>query len=334
MTAINTGKPNRDIATGDQVDVEVELKLVVTKKVSATPDVVILELQKADGTQLPLWSPGAHIDLVLDNGLVRQYSLCGDPADRTTWTLAVLKEPESRGGSAYIHDELRPDTVITVRGPRNNFVFVPYRSYKFVAGGIGITPILPMIRAAEASGAPWTLLYGGRTLESMSFRDELSTYGDRVTFHPQDTMGLLDLATELAEPTEDVGIYCCGPEPLLNAIEQQCESTWPEGALHVERFRNDAPDLDGARPIEVELAQSGKTITVPADQSILEALLDHGIDMDMSCEEGTCGTCETIVLEGEPEHHDVVLTQREKESCEMMMVCVSRAKGSCLKLDL
>lgn len=334
MTVIEIATTEMGIDHDENVDIEVELDLVTSAKRPVATGVVILEFQRADGADLPPWSAGAHVELLLEDGLARQYSLCSDPSDRATWAVAVLREPESRGGSSYIHDTLRPGTVVKARGPRNNFTLTPAKSYKFVAGGIGITPMLPMIRAAERAGAQWTLLYGGRALDSMAFRDELAGYGDRVTFHPQDTHGHLDLAGELADPADGAQVYCCGPEPLLDAIEQLCGSSWPDGALHVERFRNEAPDLEGARPIEVELAQSGQTLTVPADRSVLEVLVDNGIDIDASCEEGTCGTCEVEVLEGQPEHHDVVLTKSEKESCEMMMVCVSRAKGKCLKLDL
>ncbi|MDV7353510.1 PDR/VanB family oxidoreductase [Rhodococcus oxybenzonivorans] len=315
-------------------DTEVDLDLVVHARRMLTPDIVALDLRANDGALLPYWSPGAHVEMNLGNGLSRQYSLCGDPADRQTWTVAVLREPSSRGGSDYIHDNLPTGTSVKSRGPRNNFPLEPASEYRFVAGGIGITPMLPMIRAAEVSGTPWTLLYGGRSLESMAFRDELSNYGDKVTFHPQDTHGLLPLATDLADPTPGAAVYCCGPEPLLVAIENLCESSWPAGALHVERFRADLPDLADAREIEVELAQSGMTLTVPPDKTILEVLTDAGVTVDASCEEGTCGTCEVVVLEGTPEHHDVVLTESERESGECMMICVSRAKGRCLKLDV
>lgn len=315
-------------------DCAVDLDLVVHARRMLTPDIVALELRASNDGLLPAWSPGAHVELILANGLSRQYSLCGDPADRQSWTVAVLREPSSRGGSEYIHDKLAIGTSVKSRGPRNNFPLEPASTYRFVAGGIGITPMLPMIRAAHASGTPWTLLYGGRSLESMALLDELSGYGDKVTVHPQDTHGLLPLATELADPEPGAAVYCCGPEPLLGAIEALCESSWPVGALHVERFRADLPDLTGAREIEVELAQTGVTLTVPADKSILEVLTDAGVMVDASCEEGTCGTCEVAVLEGVPQHHDVVLTESERESGDCMMICVSRAEGKCLKLDL
>jgi ferredoxin-NADP reductase len=315
-------------------DTETALDLIVGNRRMLTADIVALDLTSDSGAPLPGWAPGAHVEMTLDNGLIRQYSLCGDPADQQRWTIAVLREPDSRGGSRYIHDELNDGTKLACRGPRNNFPLEPAGAYKFVAGGIGITPILPMLRAAEASGTPWTLLYGGRSLGSMAFRDELAAYGDKVSFHPQDTHGLLDLAGELAVPEPDIGVYCCGPEPLLAAIETHCQTFWPAGALHVERFRAELPDLTGARPIEVELAQSGLTLTVPADRTILEVVREAGIEVDASCEEGTCGTCEVMVLDGTPEHHDVVLTEGERASGECMMICVSRAKGACLTLDL
>ena len=315
-------------------DAEVDLDLTISDRRMLTADIVALDLMSSTGALLPAWAPGAHLEMNLDNGLSRQYSLCGDPTDRRTWTIAVLREPDSRGGSDYIHDHLSVGSKVKGRGPRNNFPLEQARTYKFVAGGIGVTPILPMIRVAETSDIPWTLLYGGRSLESMAFQDELGRYGDKVTLWPQDTHGLLDLASELGTPESGAAVYCCGPEPLLEAVERQCDSVWPAGALHIERFRADLPDLTHARPIEVELAQSGMTLNVPADKSILEALTAAGIEVDASCEEGTCGTCEVVVLEGTPEHHDVVLTERERESGDCMMVCVSRAKGSCLKLDL
>jgi ferredoxin-NADP reductase len=317
-----------------QNDYEVDLDLVVSDRRMLTADIVALDLIRVDGAELPPWNPGAHVEMQLDNGLARQYSLCSAPADRRTWTVAVLREPNSRGGSDFIHDELRVESKLKCRGPRNNFPLEPATAYRFVAGGIGITPILPMIRAAEASATPWTLLYGGRSLESMAFTQLLTAYGDKVTLHPRDTHGLLDLATELAEPVAGQSVYCCGPEPLLAAVEDQCHQKWPGGALHVERFRADLPDLSGARSIEVELAQSGSKLTVPPDKSILQVLTEAGIEVDASCEEGTCGTCEVMVLEGIPEHHDVVLSEGERQSGSCMMICVSRAKTPCLKLDL
>ncbi|MEV5303383.1 PDR/VanB family oxidoreductase [Amycolatopsis methanolica] len=313
---------------------EVDLKLLVSRKETLAEGVVRLHLTDPGGAALPSWTPGSHIDLQFGEGLVRQYSLCGDPDDTGTWQVAILREPDSRGGSAFAHEHLTEGTQIGVRGPRNHFELAPAANYLFIGGGIGITPLVPMIREAERAGANWRLLYGGRTRGSMAFRDELAALGDRVSIRPQDETGLLDLAAFLGEPRPDTAVYCCGPEPLLQAVEQACER-WPSGTLHVERF---APK-EMSEPVrkdsfEVELAQSGQVLTVPPERSILEVLEDAGLDVPSSCQEGTCGTCETVVLGGEPDHRDSLLTPEEQEANETMMICVSRAKCARLVLDL
>jgi ferredoxin len=191
-----------------------------------------------------------------------------------------------------------------------------------------------MIRAAQAAGAQWRLLYGGRTRASMAFADDLADYGERVTLRPQDEFGLLDLAGLLERLPPDTPLYACGPEPLLTALEQQCAARIP-GLLHLERFKADESQLhhDDDRPIEVVLRRSGKTLTVPADKSILEALEEAGVLVAWSCREGICGTCETAVLDGTPDHRDEVLSEDERESGEIMMICVSRALSESLTLD-
>lgn len=269
-----------------------------------------------DGSSLPAWTPGAHVDVELRDGLVRQYSLCGSPSE---WRVAVLREPAGRGGSAYVHDNLTVGDRIRVSLPRNTFPLEPASRYLFVAGGIGITPLLPMIAAVAAQGADWRLRYGGRAWESMAFLPELAKYGDRVCARPD----LIDLS----EVDSGVEVYCCGPEPLLAAVEARCD---PE-RLHVERF---APKPVDGEQFEVELAQSGDVLTVPADRSILSVLLDAGVQVLSSCQEGTCGTCETDVLAGTPEHHDTLLTEEERAAGETMMICVSRSAGGRLVLDL
>jgi ferredoxin-NADP reductase len=305
----------------------------VADRIEAADGVVALVLQAGDRGSLPAWTPGAHIDLLLAPGLTRQYSLCGDPADRESWRIAVLCERAGRGGSAYVHDELRRGSPVRVRGPRNNFELVDADRLLFIAGGIGITPILPMIAAADESGTPWSLLYGGRTLRSMAFVEELARYGDAVTIRPQDEYGLLDLESVLASPSPDTAVYCCGPEPLLGAVEQRCRA-WSDDRLHFERFTPQSREYDADRPIEVELARSGLTFVVDADQSILDACLEAGVDIASSCEEGLCRTCETLVLAGRPDHRDSVLSEAERSAEDRMMVCVSRAHSDRLVLDL
>ncbi|QUH02114.1 oxidoreductase [Saccharopolyspora erythraea] len=314
---------------------EHELALVVEKKESLADGVVQLTLRGTDGAELPDWTPGAHIDLVLGDDLTRQYSLCGDPAERSVWQVAVLREEAGRGGSAHVHDTLTEGDTVHVRGPRNNFRLVDANRYLFIAGGIGITPIVPMIAQADAAGADWQLVYGGRTRASMAFRDRLEQrHRDRVSIRPQDETGLLDLATLLTEPDGETVIYCCGPEPLLDAVAAQCAQR-QHGCLHVERFTPKVGAGEGPRQsFEIELARTGTTLTVPDDRSVLEVVEESGVPVLSSCQEGTCGTCETTVLTGVPDHRDSVLTTDEQAANDTMMICVSRACSTRLVLDL
>jgi ferredoxin-NADP reductase len=311
--------------------------LVVRERRQAADGVVALTLVDPNGDELPSWTPGGHIDVRIGDSLVRQYSLCSSPSARNEWRIAVLAEPASRGGSTFIHEHVREGVELRIRGPRNNFQLVTAPSYRFIAGGIGITPILSMIETVSLSGASWRLLYGGRTRESMAFLEELSAYGDRVDVAPQDEYGLLDLDGFLGKPDDGTRIYCCGPQALLEAVEQRC-AAWPDGALRVERFSASArpsgsPQTELAS-FEVECRRSGITVTVPSGVSIFDALTDGGIDIDSSCLEGTCGTCETPVLEGEPDHRDHLLTGNDRERAQIMYVCVSRARSRRLVLDI
>ena len=314
---------------------EADLRLRVARRTAGAEGVAVLDLRDPAGADLPAWEPGAHVDLRLPGGLVRQYSLCGDPADRSVWRVAVLREPEGRGGSSVVHAGLHEGTDVDVRGPRNHFELVPAPRYLFIAGGIGITPILPMLTAAGRAGADWELHYGGRSRRSMTFLEALEdATGNRVTLHPQDEVGLLDLERLLGSPRPGTLVYCCGPEPLLQAVERHCAG-WPSGSLHLERFAPkdvDEPVLPGA--FEVELAQSGRTLTVPPDRSILSVVEDAGIGVLSSCQEGTCGTCETPVLEGTVDHRDSLLTPEEQAANDTMFICVSRAACPRLVLDL
>jgi ferredoxin-NADP reductase len=310
-------------------------QLLVRSMALEAEGVLSVELVHPAGEDLPPWEPGAHVDLRLPGGLSRQYSLSGDPSDRGRYRLGVLREPAGRGGSAYVHATLRPGDLVEYAGPRNHFVLEPSPAYVFVAGGIGITPILPMLARAEADGATWHLLYGGRTASSMAFTSELARHGDRVVVHPQDTHGLLDLDELLGTPREDTLVYCCGPEPLLAAVEERM-AAWPSGSLHLERFAAPVVERDPAdqHAVEVVLAESGRSVLVPPDTSILQALLDDGVDVLHDCQDGICGSCETKVIEGEVDHRDFVLTEKEQAANDCMMVCVSRACGTRLVLGL
>ena len=310
------------------------LDLVVDKRTEEAEGVISLTLTHPDGGEFPRWKPGAHIDLNLPDGVVRQYSLAGDCEDPTSYRVGVLREPAGRGGSAAVHDTLVDGSPITISWPRNNFRFVDAGRYLFIAGGIGITPILAMIREAERQGKDWTLLYGGRTRSSMAFVSELEAYGDRVQLVPQDELGHLDLDAALAEAAEDTLIYCCGPEGLLQAVEEK-SAHWPKGSLRLERFAPKVIVRDGDdQPFEVEFTQSGAVVTVGADESILDAAKREGISVISSCETGTCGTCETTVVSGDVDHRDSILTKDEQEANRTMMICVSRAQGTCPKLVL
>ena len=297
-------------------------------------EVLSVLLADPDGCVLPVWEPGAHVDLVLGD-VLRQYSLCGDPGDPMTYRVAVLRESRSSGGSRYVHDLLRPGDMVEVGGPRNNFrLGADHDRYVFVAGGIGITPLLPMIAQVDRAGQPWHLHYGGRSRVSMAFLDELSRYRNRVSLVFEDLDGRPDLDALLTDQPPGTGIYACGPEGLVQAIEQRCAS-WPPGMLHVERFRP-RPVSGGLAdaPFTVECARSGIEVVVPAGESILDAVQMGGVRLPNACREGICGSCATRVLSGAVEHRDSVLSAAEQLAGDRLMTCVSRAAGPRLVLDL
>ncbi|MFF0816293.1 PDR/VanB family oxidoreductase [Rhodococcus sp. NPDC003318] len=308
-------------------------RMRVSAKEPAADGVVLVTLTDPDGGEVPAWEPGAHLDLVLGE-VTRQYSLCGDPGDTTSLTVGVLREPNGRGGSAYVHDKLEVGDLIETGGPRNHFALAEAPSYLFVAGGIGITPLRPMLHRVDERSAAWQLLYGGRTRASMAFADDLTAaHPDRVLLRPQDEYGILDLATALDAAAPGTAVYCCGPEPLLQAIESACRER-DHVTLHVERFapKDIGETEDGA--FEVELGRSGGVVEVAESESIIDALQRSGVDVDFSCREGTCGTCEVAVLAGRPDHRDSVLTDDEQAANDAMMICVSRSCTPRLVLDL
>ncbi|MFD7960062.1 PDR/VanB family oxidoreductase [Streptomyces zaomyceticus] len=303
-------------------------KVVVTGR--ATPAEGVVEL-RLEGTGLPSWQPGAHVDLVLPSGLVRQYSLCGDPADTASYTVAtrlIEAGQGGRGGSREVHDRLREGVEIEIRGPRNRFPLVAAPSYVFVAGGIGITPVLPMLRAAEAAGADWRLVYCGRSRATMPYLDEIEALGggDRVTVVAEDVSGFPDLGFLAHVPAETL-VYCCGPEGLMDAVT----AAMPEGRdPRLERFS--AAATTGGTAFEVELRRSGRTVHVAADRSVLAAVREELPGITYSCRQGFCGTCRQRVLEGEIDHRDELLTDAERG--DSMLICVSRCAGKRLVLDL
>ncbi|MCQ9134498.1 PDR/VanB family oxidoreductase [Streptomyces hilarionis] len=293
------------------------LRLRVAARETVADGVVRLRLE---GTGLPRWEPGAHLDLVLPSGRVRQYSLCGDPRDAASYTVATRLVPDGRGGSRELHERVREGTRIEVRGPRNRFPLVAAPSYLFVAGGIGITPILPMLRSLPEDVA-WRLVYAGRSRASMPFLEELAVFGpDRVSV----VEGRPDLDAALAGMPEESAVYCCGPEGLMAAVRARAPR------VRLEPFAARAAG-EGA-PFEVELRRSGRTLTVPAGSTLLAAVRAALPDTAYSCEQGFCGTCRQRVLSGEVEHRDELLTDAERG--DSMLICVSRAREGRLVLDM
>ncbi|CRZ15957.1 PDR/VanB family oxidoreductase [Mycolicibacterium neworleansense] len=296
--------------------------------------VVSVQLQPRSGGPLPPWDPGAHIDLVLPTGIRRQYSLCGPIGERSYYRIGVRRERASRGGSEYVHAFLRPGQQLTVAGLRNTFELRRATSYVFVAGGIGITPILPMIRQAETWGVDWELLYAGHTASSMPFSDELRGYGPRVRFYASDADGRIPLSEHFAQVQPGVKVYACGPSALLSAV-QDATAHWPADSLHLERFKPRKLVASAAdKPVEVVCAASGKTVNVEAGQSILAALDRAGVSVPSSCRSGICGACETAVVDGVPDHRDDILSESERAANDRMYICVSRARTPRLVLDV
>lgn len=310
-------------------DPETVLTVAAREVVAADGSVVALTLRAPDRAVLPPWHPGAHLDMHLPSGRRRQYSLCGDPDDRTRYTIAVRLVPYGGGGSREMH-ALRPGDRVVVRGPRNGFPFAVDDAALFVAGGIGITPIRAMIHAAERAGTRWRLVYTGRSRTAMPFLDELeSRYGARVFVRPDDEYGIPTAADLLADAPAGGAVYCCGPTVMIDAVRTGFDAT-AASALHFERF-GAAPVVDG-RAFEVHLARSGETVPVAADESALAAVLRRRPDLAYSCRQGFCGTCRVRVLTGTPDHRDSRLTDDERR--EHMLPCVSRADGDRLVLDL
>ncbi|MCO5072965.1 MAG: PDR/VanB family oxidoreductase [Rhizobiaceae bacterium] len=340
----NSGTSKGDVAALHNETVHAQgtddMELVVSRVVKATDDVAVLDLVRRDGHALPEWTPGAHIDLILPSGKIRQYSLCGDTADRHRYRVAVLRETAGRGGSDEIHQIACANLAIKIRGPRNHFELVDAPRYVFVAGGIGITPILTMIGQAERTGASWQLVYGGRSRATMAFLDEIAQrIGGEVVLMPQDESGLPDIEGLFATLEPDAVIYGCGPGGMLKALEDEAARTGRKDALHIERFAadEDAPKAAGQQgdtAFEVELRQSGMVLNVPADQRLGQVLLDNDVPVPFSCEEGYCGSCETRVLEGVPDHRDTILNEEERAAGDIMMVCCGRSRTPRLVLDL
>lgn len=315
------------------------LSVQIASVSTAAKGVVTIELRPADGEALPPFTAGAHIDLHLAPGLVRSYSLLNGQHETDRYVIAVQRDPSSRGGSAHVHDVLREGMTLQVSVPRNHFALTEDSAHsELIAGGIGITPLHSMILRLEALGRSWRLHYCAKTQEHAALMKELAQYGDKVHFNFDQMPGgrLLDIGAVVAQAPAGTHFYCCGPLPMLAAFEQAVREQ-PGDTVHREYFSAAPAALlpsDGARTYEVKLAKAGLTFKVGPGESILDKLIEHDFDIIYSCREGVCGACETTVLEGTPDHHDLVLSQSEHAAGKTMMVCCSGARSELLVLDL
>ena len=306
----------------------------VTAISCAARDVNIYEFTRPDGAPLADVEPGAHIDIALPNGMLRQYSLISPGAAPDRYAVAVKRDPNSRGGSRFIHDELRVGHLVTLTGPRNHFRLKEGAKHTILfAGGIGITPIFCMLqRLQQKCSHPWSLHYSCRTRAEAAFLKELACSPQVHLNFDDESGGVLDLATIVAQSPREAHLYCCGPTPMLAAFEA-ATTNWPIERKHVEYFvSNSAPSLDGG--FVVELKRSGREFAVPFGKSILDVLRDAGIDVSYSCEQGICGACEARVISGVPDHRDSVLTPAEQASNKTVMICCAGSKSERIVLDL
>jgi phthalate 4,5-dioxygenase reductase component len=295
----------------------------------------LLEFRDASGQCLPEFSAGAHIAIRAPNGLLRKYSLCNDPAERDRYLVAIKREANGRGGSCNLIDKTKPGDDLMVVPPVNDFG-LPRRAqdFLFIAGGIGITPIMAMIREARAQGKRFRLFYLSRSPETTAFIDELSTpeFNDQVVIHYDqgDPAQSLDLKPILAERKNREHLYCCGPRPLMEAVRHMTDH-WSSTAVHFEAFSDAETHKPTDKPFKVKLARSGAVLDVPTTKTILEVLCDNGLEVPSSCETGTCGTCRTKLLAGAADHRDLVLADHER--ADTIMICVSRALTDEITID-
>ncbi|WP_050460938.1 PDR/VanB family oxidoreductase [Herbaspirillum autotrophicum] len=315
------------------------LKVRVARKAVEALDIVSLELVATEGAGLPPFSAGSHVDLHLPNGISRQYSLCNDPTESHRYLLSILRDPASRGGSQAVHELVREGDELQISTPKNHFALVPEAEHSLLlAGGIGVTPILCMAERLAKTSASFEMHYCSRAPERTAFRARIgaSPFADRVHFHfdsegPQQRLALDVLLAQAAPGTH---LYVCGPKGFMDAVLASARAKgWPEDRLHYEFFAGAAPVTDG-QAFEVRLASSGRTVAVPAGQSVVAALAQAGVHIPVSCEQGVCGTCLTRVLDGQPDHQDMYLTPDEQERNDQFLPCCSRSKSALLVLDL
>jgi vanillate monooxygenase ferredoxin subunit len=311
----------------------------VVRKTREAQDIAGFELAQADGGALPAFSAGSHIDVQLPGGLTRQYSLCNDSGEQHRYRIAVLRDPASRGGSVAMHDTVREGDLIQISAPRNHFPLQHAERSLLFAGGIGVTPLLCMAQRLAAIGANFHMHYATRSVERTAFRDEImaSPFAKKVSFHHDDGDAAQVLNVPEALGAFDAGthIYVCGPGGFINHVVQVAQGMgWPASHVHLEYFAAAPQDHSTDAAFDVKIASTGKTCTVPAGESVVQALAKHGIEILTSCEQGVCGTCITRVLEGEPDHRDLYFTDEEKAKNDQFTPCCSRSRTPVLVLDL
>ncbi|WP_288392241.1 PDR/VanB family oxidoreductase [uncultured Herbaspirillum sp.] len=315
------------------------LQVKVAARREEAQDIVALELVAVDGQPLPSFTAGAHIDVHLPGGLVRQYSLCNAPHEQHRYQIGVLRDANSRGGSVAVHEALQVGERITISAPRNQFALHSARHSLLLAGGIGITPILCMAEALAAQGASFEMHYCARSPARQAFRERIAACGfaDRVVHHYDDGAAAqkLDLAALLASVDPATHLYVCGPTGFIaHVVDTARARGWPDSQVHYEYFGAAPVNADGNGAFEVKLASSGQIYTIPPERTVIQVLVEHGVDVPVSCEQGICGTCLTRVLEGEPDHRDQYLTDEERAANDQFTPCCSRARSPMLVLDL
>ncbi|MCX4176976.1 MULTISPECIES: PDR/VanB family oxidoreductase [Paraburkholderia] len=316
------------------------LNVVVARKKREAIDITSFELANEDGRPLPSFAAGAHIDVHLPGGVVRQYSLCNDPSETHRYLIAVLRDASGRGGSKAIHDLVHEGDRLQVSTPRNHFVLADHAPHHLLlAGGIGVTPILCMAERLVATGQPFDMHYCTRSADRTAFAKRITEacFSGSVRFHHDDnaTGPTFDLSSTLARAPGGTHLYVCGPRGFMDAVLAEARSKgWPEDRLHYEFFGAIPGQTAGDKNFQVRIASSGATVEVAADCTVVQALAAHGIEVLTSCEQGVCGTCLTRVIDGEPDHRDSYLTSDEQAANDQFLPCCSRSKSELLVLDL
>lgn len=311
----------------------------VAGKTREAQDICSFELISTDGTSLPAFSAGSHIDVHINDTLVRQYSLCNCDTQSHRYMISVLRDPDTRGGSAAMHDQIKVGDSLRISTPKNHFPLVSAPKTLLLAGGIGITPLLCMAERLAKTGAEFELHYCARSLERTAFHRHIreSAYADRASFY-FDTgphARKLDIEQLLAAQPEDSHLYVCGPAGFIEYVSNGATAQrWSADRVHFEYFGAAAPTHESDSPFDIELASSGRKLRVPANQTALQVLLDNGVDIPVSCEQGVCGTCVTRVLKGMPDHRDMYFSDAEHEKNDQFTPCCSRARTPVLVLDL